>query len=386
MTGLLRPVTELTITAAFIFGMLQALLGSLKLSLSRSLDLGAGRVGTSLALQNLALSAMMFLTGVLVDWYGVQPILILSSVAAALALFALSNDLTQRRAFIAVALGGLGAAGLCTCSVVLMPAAFFPQKPTAALNAGCVFFALGALVTPALNDVLMRLIGNRRAFILLALACLVPAVLGALTAAEDLRVAGTASPDLADLFSHRPLWLAALVFAVYAPLEGAVSFWAITYFKNRDSANRSASQLLAGYWGGFVVSRLLVFALIFGTYIGTNWDSWILVVATLLSAVALGNIAGTVGTNWAGRGLLLLGFCLGPIAPMLVGLVFERLELHGYGTAFGSLFVAGSLGSLVLAPAISLYYRRQAPHPSPAILMIAALMLTALTLVFVLVS
>src|SRR5205085_4826964 len=95
---------------------------------------------------------------------------------------------------------------------------------------GNVFFALGALVTPVLTDILLRTLGFRRTAALLALASLVPAVLAALAGARGgLPAAGGHTAGIIDLLAHHGLWLAALVFGVYAPLEGAISIWATTY-------------------------------------------------------------------------------------------------------------------------------------------------------------
>ena len=59
----LRPETAVTVSAAFVFGMVLALLGSLKLSLSKRLNLGEGRIGVLLSAFNFALMPMMLLTG-----------------------------------------------------------------------------------------------------------------------------------------------------------------------------------------------------------------------------------------------------------------------------------------------------------------------------------
>jgi fucose permease len=382
MTGMFRPVTETAISAAFIFGMMLALWGSLKLTLARSLNLNEGRVGALLLVFNLALAPMMILSGVLIDVWGVRPVLILSSAATAAAVFALSYAPAVPRAFGAVLLGGLGAAGLCTGSVVLMPEAFFPHEPTPSLNAGIMFMALGALITPAFVDVAIRLIGYRRALAILALACLVPGVLGALAGREDLP---TGSGEPLEVFSQNTLWLAALVLALYSPLEASISFWATTYLTERGSGEGRAAWLLSGFWGAFLVSRLVVAVLMHERYIRPEWSEWVLVIFAMLAAVILGNMAGTVGTARAGRGLLLLGFCLGPIFPTLVGMVFDRIsqaEIHADGTAFGMLFAAGSFGSALLAPVIAASVRRRTMQSALRIPMFGALLLTALALVF----
>ncbi len=385
MTGVLRPVTEVTISAAFVFGMLLALLGSLKLALARGVDAGGRRVGALPAAYNLALVPMLVFSGMLVDAYGARDVLIVSSILTALGVFALSFRPDPPRAFAGALLAGFGAAGLGVSSLVLMPDAFFPGKPTASLNLGVVFFALGALVTPPLTDVLLRLFGGRRAVGLLALACLVPGVGAGLTSAEEMRPADSGPADVAGLLAHNSLWLAAVVFALYAPLEGSVSSRTTAYLTDRGVDERRAVRYLSGFWATLLLSRLIVAGLAGGGYLRESWDAGVLVVPALLAAAVLGNVAGTVGPDKAGRGLVLLGFCLGPILPTLFGMVYQRMSaagLHCYGTAYGMLFAAGSVGALVLAPVAAPAARGKAVPAALRVPMFGALLLAAVALVF----
>src|SRR5437660_8018282 len=91
-----------TISAAFVFGMVLALLGSLKLALAKRLNLGEGRVGFMLSALNAALIPMMILTGWLIDRFGAPLVVLFSSVATAVALLGLSLKPTYGRAFTAV--------------------------------------------------------------------------------------------------------------------------------------------------------------------------------------------------------------------------------------------------------------------------------------------
>jgi fucose permease len=359
-------------------------LGSLKLSLSRSFNIGEGRFGALLWVQNLAVLPMMIVSGLWIDTWGVRPVLIFGSFATALCLFALSSRPGVPQAFTAVILCGFGSAGLCTGSIMLMPEAFFPDHRSASLNVGMVFFALGALVTPALTDVLLRIVGYRRTMAILALPCLVPGLLAAVTKTEELRSAGTGTPDFVSLLSNNSLLLAGLVFALYAPLEASISSWATTYLTDRGHGERRAVWLLSGFWGAFLLSRLAVGALMNAGYLRPGSEAWVLVIPSLLAAVVLGNMAGTVGTASAGRALLLVGFFLGPIFPTLVGMVFKQLgsESHMEGTAFGLLFAAGSLGSLVLLPVVNRSTGKSSPQVALRVPMFGALLLTAVALVF----
>src|SRR6202023_1134611 len=92
-----------------------------------------------------------------------------------LGIFGLTLGDNYRSALNALVFMGMGAAGIGTASVVLMPRGFWPDQVVASLNLGSVFFALGALVMPALTDFLLRRFEFRRTMIILSLMCLLPA-------------------------------------------------------------------------------------------------------------------------------------------------------------------------------------------------------------------
>src|SRR5438128_372114 len=109
----LQALTLVTISAAIFFGMVLALLGSLKLALARRLNLGEGRIGGLISALNLALIPMMLFCGLLVDLLGIRFILLLGSIFTALALFSIGLSPTYRRALFSTFLAGMGGAGLC---------------------------------------------------------------------------------------------------------------------------------------------------------------------------------------------------------------------------------------------------------------------------------
>jgi fucose permease len=372
----MQAVTAVTISGALVFGMMLALLGSLKLALAKRLDLGEGRVGSLLSALNLALIPMMLLSGLLIDRWTVRGVMICGSLVLALAVFSLSVRLSYARAFLALLVAGLGGAAVSAASVVLMPQAFFPGEESASLNLGYVFFALGALVTPALTDVLLGTLGWRRTVALVAFFCLVPAFVAAVAPVDLPQKA-----DLNALVGHEALWLAGLVFFFYAPLEASISVWATTYLTDLGHGERRAAWLLSGFWAMFLASRLLAAVWQHLRWLTPEWDPWVLVVPSLLAAVVLGNLAGSGQRGSARVGLLLLGFLLGPVLPTLVGMVF-RCFPQETGTAYGTLFAVGSTGSLLLAPFIGTSARRHTVQSALRIPMLLALGLTAAALVF----
>jgi fucose permease len=376
-------VMAVTITGALVCGMMLALLGGLKLALAKRLELGEGRVGALLSVLNLALLPMVLLCGVVLDRWGARAVMIVGSVVLCLAVLALGARLSRNGALAAVLAAGLGGAAVITATMVLMPRAFFPGEPSASLNLGNVFVALGALVGAALADVLLRTMDLKRALGLFAFVCLVPAVAAAVP-----RQLGGVHPQagLTALLDHSAvyLWMAGLVFFFYAPLEASVSVWATSYLTELGHDERHAGRLLAGFWAAFLASRLLVAVAQHVGWLPPASDAWVLVVPALLAAVVLGNLAGAASRNSAAVALALLGFLLGPIFPTLLGVVFRNVPEGEWGTAFGSVFALGSLGALVLAPVVGVAAHRRSVQAALRVPMLLALLLTAVALVFAL--
>jgi fucose permease len=375
-----RPeLIPVTIASAAVFGMVLALLGSIKLALAKRLSIDETRVGGLLSVFFLALMPMMLVSGILIDTLHVEWVVMLGSLLLAVAIFILALSRTYAQCLAAVLL--LGTAGPClsTGSSVLMPRSFFPDNPAASNNLGNVFFGLGALITPALADLLLRLLGFRRAVGLLALLCLVPALAVTFTPTEAFRLPAGPRGNLVDVLGSPTLWLAALIFFLYCPLEGAIGTWATTYLTNLGWREGLAALLLSGFWLTFLAARLLVAILQYHQILPRESEPWLICALALLAGVALGNLAGASRLGNAAGGLLLLGLLLGPIFPTLVGLLFRHFPEQSHGTAFGAMFALGATGNLLLPPVIGAYARRTNVQRSLRIPMIGSLLLSAVS-------
>ena len=379
-------LTALTIAAAVAFGLVLTLLGSIKLALAKRLGLGEAQVGGLLSALNLALIPMMLLSGFVIDGWGPRHVILMGSVLTAFGLFSFTFRPTYRWALVCILVVGMGGACLSTGSMVLMPQAFFPRelsevanRESAALNLGNVFFGLGCLLTPALADLLLRTVRFRWALGLLALLCLVPAVLAVFVPPLPVqRPAG----DLGTVLVHPLVWLAGLVFFLYGPVEFAVGTWATTYLTNQGFRETRAAWLLSGFWVSFFTARLGLAYLEANNVLPRHNEPWVILLMALLSAVALGHLAGAATRFSAGLSLLVLGAFMGPIFPTLIGVVFQVPALRDHqGTAYGLVFAIGSVGSLIMAPIVGASARRTSVQHSFRILMLLALMLAGAALV-----
>jgi len=150
---------------------------------------------------------------------------------------------TPRAATTAVLLLSAGAAALLLAGFTLLPRALYPRREVASASVGSVFFALGVLLGPTLTGWLERRCGFRGGLLYLALACLIPAVFGAVVSTSDVAVPQAGS-GFDQVVRHPALWLAALALFLYLPLEHALGIWANGYLKDvgsRRERRRSGS-------------------------------------------------------------------------------------------------------------------------------------------------
>ncbi len=322
----------------------------------------------------------MLAAGFLIDAIGVRVILVGGSLITSAAVGSLGLRRTFGRAFGSLLLAGLGSAGLSTAAILLMPHAFFgaDRLASASIDLGCVFMALGALITPVLSDVLIRLMEFRRAAVVLAVLCLAPALLAIL--GGPLPEAPRQAVDFGKLLSNADLWLIGLLFLFYAPLEASLSVWATTYLTDLGQESGGAVWGLSMFWAAFVASRLLA-AVALHAAAKSYLDVWMLIGAGGLAAIMLGNLIGTGNKTAARFSLVALGFVLGPVFPALVGLLFRIEPRPPTGTAYGLVFALGSLGSLVLAPLVGARARRSSIQGALYVPLLLALGLSAVALV-----
>ena len=386
------PVTVWTLTAACLTGLLLALLGSLKLTMARRPERVRGPLGLLFVLLNVLLLPLLLLSGWLIDAWGLRPMMIAGPLLLALALVALSARPPFWETLAAVAVAGLAAASVATTSAVLMPRALFGESErVSSFLFGMVFVALGALVSAPLVDLLRRGLGFRPTMLILALLSALPAVLGALVDSSQLTVSERPG-GVVQLVQSEEVWLGALVLFFYAPLEGFVSVWVTKHLEELGESPRRATNLLVGFWGALIVSRLVMALIQHSSGMRDNYATWFMIVPALLVAAVLGNLAAMPRIGGIRVGLLLLGAFMGPIYPLVIGLVFRRLavpledgvldQTGNPGTAYALLCLGASLGGLVLSPLVGWCARARSRPIALLIPTFVALLLTAAAVVF----
>jgi len=359
-----------TIIGAFTVGLVLVLLESLRPLLVKRIQASAAQVEWLVASLNVTLIPVMLLGGLLIDRIGVREVFFLGSFFLAAGFCVLASSQSPRQALTAVLLLGAGGACLNNSSSVLMLSAFFPDYPVASQNLGHVFFALGALAAPALARQLTQWLDFRRTLYTIAIFSLLPAVLAVFTERHALPSAAGRAESSQVL--HDPiLWLCAVVFFVYGPLEDSVAIWTPRYLQDAGFWEWRGAWLLACFWLSFLAGRLLA-AFFFSHDLVSSAPAWSIVLLATLAAVVIGNLAGARSRASSVLGIALTGLVLGPIFPTLAGFLFGHFT-EQRGTSFGAMVAAGSFGRLFIPPFIAAYGRRKTVRQTMHVPIILAL-------------
>src|SRR5262249_18299166 len=217
----------------------------------------------------------------------------------------------------------------------------------ASINLGFIAVGLGALLMPALCELLLARFGFRQCLLLFAFLSLLPATFAVFIAKSELELPNPveATPS-SSILGDPVLWLAILVMILYYPLEGSLDSWVKSYLANLGYSETNIARWHVAFWGAFLAARLGA-----GLYLDARYEAWVIFVLVLVSAITLGNLAGAYGQK-SYRELLLVGVWLGAILPTFLGVVLAQFP-HNRGTALGIMFSVGTLSSLLVQPLLA---------------------------------
>jgi hypothetical protein len=321
INGMSGALLTLTVTGALLSGFLLPVF-----SVMAARHRGQGRIPWSGALFIPALLA----AGLATDWVGGRQIAFIGSLLAGALVMSLSRSQGTSDVFPSVLLV-LGEACLAIGTAVLMPEAFTADNPTASMNLGMLYVALGGLLGAAVTRLWpdWRLPG--RFSITIALLCLVPAILAAITGQPE-RLAGGSSHGV----NPGIIVAAALVLGLTYPLESLTAGW--------SQEDAGAPTLVHRGWVfalSFLVSRLLFAYLCDSGIVPRGTEAWAWILLAVVSAVLLGNMA-SEGLSQATAAFAALGLLLGPLQPTLFGILFDSINPGERGSATGFVLAAGA--------------------------------------------
>lgn len=347
----LLPSAALVATAYTIFivlGFPDGMLGVAWPSMMQQFQLQNAQMGTMLLVSTTGFLLTSFNSGRLIGWFGIARLLVVSCIVRGVGLLGIALAPDWSLLVAAAFLFGVGSGaidgGMNT---------FFAMRVRSPrlMNWLHASFGLGATVGPILLTSLFSLgLTWRWGYVLVAtlqvlvgLVVLLRAGEWQMRAEEALAASAPQRSTLATL--ARPIvWINIAVFFFYAGIEVTAGNWSYSLFTEARGVSPELAGLLSSlYWGSFTVGR------IFFGIVADRFSAISTVRAMGIMAFGAALLLWWNPIDWVGfAGLLLLGFALAPVFPLLMTATPSRLGNADANNAIGFQVAAASFGIGVL--------------------------------------
>lgn len=364
--------------SVFVFGILIAFLGSIKLKLTSRIGADDAQFGKIVSVFQWTMVVMAIVGGIILDNIGHKTVIILGMILASAAIFWIGRQRTIAGVMSACVVLGIGGQFVNLAGNTLLPALF--EDPSAGSNLGNTFFGLGALLIPIITVSLFRKRGFGGAMTVVALVCLIPvaaAVIATYPAMEKSFSAAIAVGLLGNLVT----WLSALTLFCYIGLEVSMAVWITSYVSELGASEDSASKTLSLFFVAMMVGRLF-----FGLQDRvTGWDLtpmgiYIMAGAALLAAVALTMMMNTTQLSTGRLAVIFAGLVFAPIFPTTVGVTLQHFDQSQWGTVFGVVFAVGLIGASTIPAWIGSMAKGKSVKAGLNILRVTALILAVMAI------
>jgi FHS family glucose/mannose:H+ symporter-like MFS transporter len=359
--------------SVFVFGILMAFLGSIKLKLTRQIGADDAQFGKIVAVFQWTMVVMAIVGGIILDNIGHRIVIILGMILASAAIFWIGRQRTIGAVMAGCVLLGIGGQFVNLAGNTLLPNLF--SDPSAGSNLGNTFFGLGALLIPIITAYLFQRGSFSRALSVVALICLVPVVV-AISASFPVLEKSFSATVAVGLLGNVVTWLSALTLFCYIGLEVSMAVWITTYATEIGASEEKASQTLSLFFIAMMLGRLF-FGLqdrITGVDL-TPMGIYIMSGAALLAALALTLMMNTSQLSTGRWAVAMAGFVFGPIFPTTVGVTFQHFDASQWGTLFGIVFAVGLIGASTIPAWIGSMAKGKSVKAGLNILRITALIL-----------
>jgi FHS family glucose/mannose:H+ symporter-like MFS transporter len=363
--------------SVFIFGIIIAFLGSVKLKLTARIGADDAQFGKIVSVLQWTMVLMAILAGILLDSLGFRIVIVLGSTLSAAAIFYFGQSRTISSVMIACVVLGIAGQFVNVAGNTLNPMLF--DDLSAGSNLGNSFFGLGALLIPIITAALFSRMDYSPSLALVAILCL-PAVVFALLG--DFPAAGgeSFSAGLAlSLLGNHVTWLAALTLFCYIGLEVSMAVWITSYATELGADETKAAQTLSLFFVAMMVGRLVVGLQDKITHVSlTPIGAYVLALAALIAAGAITMMMKSNSLTSARRAVILAGLVFAPIFPTTIGVAFQHFDEAQRGTLFGVIFAIGLIGASTIPAWIGNLARDRSVRSGLNILRVTAIALACI--------
>lgn len=367
-------------SSVFIFGIVVAFLGSIKLKLTPRIGADDAQFGKIVAVLQWTMVVMAVLAGLLLDSFGFRAIIIAGALLTTLSIYLIGKGKTIGSVMGACVLLGIAGQFVNVAGNTLNPMLF--TDLSAGSNLGNTFFGLGAFLIPIITAALFVRMDFSKALALVALICL-PAVLFALLGDFPVREGSSFSMAVATgLLANPVTWVASLTLFCYIGLEVSMAVWITSYASELGANDSQASNVLSLFFVAMMIGRLIVGLQDKVTGIElTPIGGWLLAVAALIAAVAITIMMGAKDLGVGRMAVILAGLVFAPVFPTVIGVTFQHFEEAQRGTLFGLIFGIGLIGASTIPAWIGRLAKGKSVQSGLNILRVTAVLLAVIALV-----
>ena len=363
--------------SVFIFGIIVAFLGSVKLKLTARLGIDDAQFGKIVAVLQWTMVIMAILAGLMLDSLGFRTVILLGAVLSALAIFFFAQGRTIVSVMIACIALGIAGQFVNVAGNTLNPMLF--EDLSAGSNLGNSFFGLGALLIPIITAALFIRMKYSQAITVVGVICL-PAAVFALLGQFPVSGGASFSAETAySLLGNHITWLAALTLFCYIGLEVSMAVWITSYATELGATETKASQTLSLFFVAMMIGRLIVGLQDRVTGIAlTPIGGHVLAASALIGALAITMMMKSKTSKSATRSVILAGLVFAPIFPTTIGVAFQHFDEAQRGTLFGVIFALGLIGASTIPAWIGKLARDKSVRSGLSILRVTAIALAVI--------
>ena len=346
-----RLATAAACSSLFAFAALATVTPAALNNIGRFYRASDTTLGLLFLIQSLGFIVMVILGGRLSDRWRKLPVLLIGCLTQAVGAFIFWN--TSDLSVAATAMVIMGAGGGLTegIAMAVVSELYTGDRRTSMLNASQVFFAIGAVTAPLVVSRLISLdMDWRLGYLWSGMACVVAGliVISAMMTGREKSMAEHRHEHHWKTLVTDPLVIALSAgILLYVSAECGQANWLAVYFKKSlGSAEWLGAVSVSFFWGGIglgrataaTVSRRIpnITTIIVSLALATLCQTALLLIPH--PAIALGAV-------------LLLGFCLGPVWPTILGTAGTAYPRQS-GTLFGLLVGMGCAGIAIFPPLI----------------------------------
>jgi len=369
-----RPLFWAACAGMFVFGITLAILGALfgLPQMRERIHADLAQQGDIFLMLYFGIFVSTLIVGPVIDSFGNKIVLTLSAAFVVAGLLGFSVAGSFFTAMGSAFLLGFGGGGLNTASNALV-ADLYTDNRGAMLNLLGVFFGFGALFIPLLAaSITGRLTIPQLLLIAASLAGICTVAYTILPFPPPSAATGFSIFASIRAAKYPAVMLFAMLLFFESGNESAIGGWTSTYVGSVGAPPRAATWILAAYWAGLMVGRVvgarilaimrkerLVFISGIGSAIGT---------AVLVASPSLITMA---------AGAVIVGLSFAAIYPTTLAIAADRYQRLA-GTIFGLLFAVGLIGGMIFPWGIGHISEHYGVRVAMLLPLIGAVMITIL--------